>query len=165
MAAGNTYEAIATQTLGSATTTVTFSSIPGTYTDLVVVFQGGITTGPDDIRIRFNSDTGTNYSATLLRGDGSSAISARSSNDTYISWMGYFGTGTAGSVSIVNVNNYSNTTTNKTALNRGSVASNFVNASVGLWRSTAAITSMTLIAGGSTFLSGSIFSLYGIRAA
>jgi len=165
MAAGNTYEPIATQTLGSAASSVTFSSITGAYTDLIVIINGGITAGPDDIRIRFNSDTGTNYSATLLRGDGSAAISARSSNDTYISWMGYLGTGAGSTVSTINVQNYSNATTYKTALNRGSVASNFVNASVGLWRNTAAITAMTLIAGSSTFLSGTSFTLYGIKSA
>ncbi len=164
MAAGNTYEAIATQTLGSAASSITFSSIPSTYTDLVIVFNGGITTGPDDIRLEFNGNT-TNYSATLLRGDGSSALSARASGETAIPWMGYLGTGAAGTVSIINIMNYANTNVFKTVLNRGNVAASFVSATVGLWRNTSAITSCKLIAGSSTFLSGSTFSLYGIKAA
>jgi hypothetical protein len=59
MAAGNTYEAIATQTLGSAAASVTFSSIPGTYTDLVlVVAMEHVTTGTENIVMQFNGDTG-----------------------------------------------------------------------------------------------------------
>ena len=164
MPAGNTYESIATQTLGSAAASVTFSSIPGTYTDLVIIFNGGITSAPDDMRLEFNANT-TNYSATLLRGDGSAAISARATGETAIPWTTYLGSGSAGSVSIINVQNYSNTTTFKTVLSRGNVAASYVSATVGLWRNTSAITSCKLIAGSSTFLSGSTFSLYGITAA
>jgi hypothetical protein len=165
MAAGATYEPIATTTLGSATASYTFSSISGSYTDLVCVFNGAITAGPDDLRIRFNSDTASNYSDTLLRGDGSATLSARESNVTNISYNAYIGTGDGSTVGIFNIMNYSNTTTYKTVLSRGSLAANFVNATVGLWRNTAAITSMTLIAGSSTFKIGSTFTLYGIAAA
>ncbi len=164
MPAGNTYEAIATQTLGSAAASVTFSSIPGTYTDLVIVFNGGITSAPDDMRLEFNANT-TGYSATLLRGDGSAVISARATGETAIPWTTYLGSGSAGSVSITHVQNYSNTTTFKTVLSRGNVAASYVSATVGLWRNTSAITSCKLIAGSSTFLSGSTFSFYGIAAA
>jgi hypothetical protein len=80
MPAGNTYEAIATQTLGSAAASVTFSSIPGTYTDLVLVVAGTLTTGTENIVMQFNGDTGSNYSVTSLLGDGSTASSFRSSN-------------------------------------------------------------------------------------
>lgn len=159
----DTYVPIATTTFGSAAASHTFSSISGSYTDLKIVINAAITSGPDDVRIRFNSDTGTNYSTTLLRGDGASSISARSSNDTYLYWMGYLGTTDAGASSTVEVMNYSNSTTYKTALNKGSLASNFVNASVGVWRSTAPITSITLTAGGSTFTTGSTITLYGIH--
>jgi hypothetical protein len=159
-----TYEPIATQTLGSATASITFSSIPSIYTDLVAIFQGGITTGPDDIRLEFNSST-TGYSATLLRGDGSSVLSALSNNETAIPWMGYLGTGSAGTVSIINIMNYANANVFKTVLNRGSVAASFVSSTVGLWRNTAAITSCRFIAGSSTFLTGSTLTIYGIKAA
>ena len=81
MAAGNTYVAIATNTLGSAAASVTFSSIPGTYTDLVIVTQA-ISATADNVGIRFNSDSGSNYSQTWLSGNGTSAISSRYSSST-----------------------------------------------------------------------------------
>jgi hypothetical protein len=166
MPAGNTYEAIATQTVtGSAAATVTFSSISGTYTDLVIVANAAVTTGTEDLQLQFNSDTGSNYSATQLRGNGSAASSTRVSDGTKISWMGYMESVDGGFVSLIQVQNYSNTTTNKTVLSRGNLAAGWVTATVGLWRNTAAITSITLIAGASTFKTGSTFSLYGIKSA
>ena len=165
MAAGSTYSPIATTTLGSAAASYTFSSIAGTYTDLVVIFNGAITAGPDDLRIQFNGDTASNYSDTLLRGDGSATLSGRESNVTNISYNAYIGTGDGSTVGIFNIMNYSNTTTYKTVLSRGSLAASFVNATVGLWRSTAAITSVKMIAGSSTFKVGSTFTLYGILSA
>jgi hypothetical protein len=65
MAAGNTYVAIAEQTLGTAAASVTFSSIPGTYTDLVLVISAQDTTN-NSFALICNSDTGTNYSRTRL---------------------------------------------------------------------------------------------------
>jgi hypothetical protein len=68
-------------------------------------------------------------------------------------------------VSIVNFQNYANTTTNKTILTRGSVAAGQVTAAVSLWRSTAAITSIVLYTAGlANWASGSQFTLYGIKA-
>jgi hypothetical protein len=160
-----TYEPIATQTLVSAAASVTFSSITGTYTDLVLISNTGITTGVEDQQVQFNGDTGANYSTTLLRGDGTSATSVRASSANKINWMGYMGTTLGGFVSTIQIQNYSNTTTYKTALGRGSQAEAWVTAAVGLWRNTAAITSITLIAGASTFKAGSTFTLYGIKAA
>ena len=159
MPAGNTYEAIATQTLGSAAATVTFSSIPGTYTDLVLVIQGSMATAGGNY-IQVNGDTGNNYSVTFMYGDGSSAASTRTTGFPSAS---AFYLNTAQSNSILNFMNYSNTTTNKTILSRAN-SNEFVSARVSLWRSTAAINSITV---GSTFNynTGSTFSLYGIKAA
>ena len=64
MAAGATYEPIATQTLASAAATITFSSIAATYTDLRLIFAKPI--GGSSLLLRFNSDTATNYSWTYL---------------------------------------------------------------------------------------------------
>ena len=64
--ATQTYDPIASITLGAAASSVTFSNIPSTYTDLVIIFSGAITTGFDSINIKFNSDGGTNYSRTVL---------------------------------------------------------------------------------------------------
>jgi hypothetical protein len=164
MPAGNTYEAIATQTLGSAAASVTFSSIPSTYTDLIVVINGAANANANG-QIQFNGDTGTNYSFTWLSGDGSSAQSGRSTSTTRIllNYYGYFGTGYSTNM-IAQVQNYSNTTTNKTVLVRGNNASNGTAAVVGMWANTAAITSVTITTGSSTFTAGNTFTLYGIKA-
>ena len=80
-AAGSTYTPIATTTLGSAAADVTFSSISSAYTDLFLAINCGAA-GVTDMGIRFNSDTGSNYSLTYIRGTGSAASSGRASNAT-----------------------------------------------------------------------------------
>jgi len=157
-----TYEPITTTTLSSAQASVTFSSISGSYTDLVIVFSGSITTGFDAINMQFNSDTGTNYSRTVVAGNGSSATSFRDSNMSAMQ-IGIMGTGQSNST--WNVMNYSNSTTFKTVISRGNASANSVRANAGLWRSTSAITSVTLAAASSTFTTGSTFTIYGIKAA
>jgi hypothetical protein len=160
MPAGNTYEAIATQTLGSTTTSVTFSSISGSYTDLILVFSGAVGT-LDNNNVTFNGDTGSNYSVTRLLGSGSAASSSRGSN---LSAIQCGEIATSESNDIIQIQNYSNSTTNKTLIHRSNNTSQFVKASVGMWRNTAAITSITITNGG-TYQIGSTFSLYGIASA
>lgn len=159
--ATNTYVALDKITLGTTTTSVTFNSIPATYTDLIMVANlsaAAITYSS----IRFNGDTGTNYSLTDLYGTGSGAVSSRQSNVTS---GGASSTEGSGTTLIYQINNYSNTTTYKTALARNSNSSNNVVASVSLWRNTAAINSITLFTGtGTGWAVGSTFSLYGIKA-
>jgi hypothetical protein len=158
MAAGSTYEPIATQTLGSAAASVTFSSIPQGYTDLVYVNNAiGATDG--DVYGQLNGDTGSNYSYTTLYGYGSGLASGRASNTNQLGGVGRIATG--GSVSILNFQNYSNSTTYKSVLTRVN-NSGFTMAWVNLWRSTAAITSITIYPYSGTFSSGSTFTLYGI---
>lgn len=157
-----TYEPIATTTLSSNTTSVTFSSISGSYTDLVLIVAGTYTTsGTNDAVLQFNSDTGSNYSWTRLLGNGSAASSSRSTNDVQID----FGliSGTSQSNSIAHIQNYSNSTTYKTVLGRGN-STEYAGAVVGIWRSTAAINSIT-VKSAATHSSGTILSLYGIKAA
>ncbi len=64
-----TYTPIASATLAASTSSITFSSIPATYTDIVVVINDINSTGSFDTNIRFNGDSGSNYSRTGLRGD------------------------------------------------------------------------------------------------
>lgn len=156
----STYTPIATNA-ASAVSSVTFSSIPSTYTDLICVIQAANSTNTD-LGIRFNGDTGSNYSVTLLVGNGSSASSTRYSNQGEI-YLDITGTQTGQMVYIVNVQNYSNTTTYKTSLTRYSNAGVSAEASVGLWRNTAAINSVTIKNGVGTF-TGQV-TLYGIKAA
>lgn len=162
MAAGNTYEAIATNTLGSATSSVTFSSIPQTYTDLVLVIAGNAG-GATSATMRFNSDSGTNYSNTYIQGDGSSVGNFRDVNQT-ANWAGSFYNTTNPTVAKHSIMNYANTTTYKTSIIRADYATGYTATAVQMWRSTAAITSITL-ATGSNFSTGTVFSLYGIKAA
>ncbi len=169
MPAGATYEPIATTTLSSAAASVTFSSISGSYTDLVVV--GSIKTGANTYQpiLRFNGDSGSNYSSTAIAGSGSAASSNRHTNQNGIYANPGPGVGTAGNFWpwIMQVQNYTNTNVNKTVLHRFNNAESYVVAGVGLWRNTAAITSITLVAeaGSNDFQSGSTFTLYGIKAA
>lgn len=163
----STYTPIATQTLGSAAASVTFSSIPSTYTDLVFVWNG-TNNAAEYIQARFNSDTGTNYSITNVTGDGSSAISNRktSQNQVQLNWYSYPTTNVFEGSVIAFIQNYANTTTYKTVLSRANTASRATEAIVGLWRSTAAISTILLFPSGTaTFNAGSTFTLYGIKAA
>jgi len=157
----STYSPIASQTLGSATSSVTFSSIPQGYTDLVLVIAGNNSSSTYSPYIQFNGDTGTNYSITNLYGTGSAAASTRSSSTA----TAYFGSlGATQGNAIVQIQNYSNSTTYKTALIRINDAGFRVYASVMLWRSTAAITSLTVFnESPGTFASGTTFSIYGIQ--
>jgi hypothetical protein len=165
MAAANTYVSIASQTLSSAAATVTFSSIPATYTDLVLIISA--MTASQDIKMNFNSDTSTNYSFTFLIGTGSSAISNRGSSQTFMLLDSYgYPQSTTPNASITNIQNYSNTTTYKTCLTRSSNGATGTDAVVNLWRSTSAITTILLQVYNSTnFAIGSTFTLYGILAA
>jgi hypothetical protein len=153
-----TYEKIATTTVSGGSTSVTLSSIPATYTDLVLVMAGS-NSANSDLRMRFNGDTGSNYSATVLFGDGSAANSFRESNQT--SFYGAFG---PNSNNIITIQNYSNTTTYKTALTRSNMPHVYVFAMAQMWRSTAAINSVTLFVTSGSYNSDVVFTLYGIKA-
>jgi hypothetical protein len=167
-----TYESIATTTLGSDTAQINFTSISTAYTDLLFVasFKTG-QAAPFKMWVGNGSiDTGSNYSNTNLIGDGSTASSSRVSNQAYFN-AGYVND-TVQSILMVHFMNYSNTTTNKTALFRASFPSSSSQASfsqVGLWRSTSAINYIRIETNQPTlpqvFSSGSTFTLYGIKAA
>jgi hypothetical protein len=164
-----TYDKIATTTLGSAAASYTFSTIPGTYTDLVMVASFTSANDGTALQFRFNSDSGSNYSNTFLEGSGSSATSSRESNQTAIQISFNVGNNSTNpSASIISINNYSNSTTNKTLLARWNSATGGTYpgtaAAVGLWRNTAAITSIEVFLGSGNINSGATFTLYGIKA-
>jgi hypothetical protein len=162
----STYEPIATTTVGTATNTVTFSTISGSYTDLIIVTNVK-STSTENMSMRFNSDTGSNYSRTVLTGNGSSAASTRQSNVTSIGTdeNGFFDGSNFNQAKIIQIMNYSNSTTYKTSLIRSNRAQSGTDAIVGLWRNTNAITSITLGGNSLNFATGSTFTLYGILAA
>ena len=159
-----TYEAIATYTAPSAQPSVTFSSIAADWTDLILVSSNGSTTATNTY-VRFNGDSGSNYSFTNLTGTGSSAISGRSSNQTAIRVDNYASAVTSiQNAYIIQLQNYSNETSYKTVLTRTNEASSGVDATVGLWRNTDAITSILYYPGVGNWITGSTFTLYGIKA-
>lgn len=164
----STYTPIATTTLGSDQASVTFSSIPSTYTDLILVTNEK-QSGARVSAIQLNSDTGTNYSWTELYGTGSAAGSSRSSSTARIYYgynAGYSDSTNFDANAIIHIMNYANSTTYKTVLIRANNATNGTDATVGLWRSTAAINTIYLYMDNlSNYKAGSTFTLYGIKAA
>lgn len=158
----STYAPIASQTLGSAASSVTFSSIPQGYTDLVCILTGTASSNNSNTYLQFNGDTSSLYSATYLGGDGSVASSGKQSNQTKMLLDGpaYWNTA-QGPNKIVNIQNYSNSTTFKTVLTRAN--SNLgTDALTGLYRSTNPVTRITFLID-SNYAAGSTFSLYGIQ--
>jgi hypothetical protein len=163
-----TYEPIATTTLGTAAASITFSSITSAYTDLRVLF---IPTGTatQDLLVRFNSDTASNYSSTTLIGNGTSALSFRSTSSTsFLIDQGMPGISTT-SPTMYDLNLFSYAgSTFKTVLNRTSAdlnGSGQLCANVGLWRSTSAITAIEFRTASTTFAAGTTATLYGIKNA
>jgi hypothetical protein len=161
----STEVAIATTTLGS-TGTITFSSIPATYTDLRVVMTCKGASGGEYVSVRLNSDTASNYSSTMLIGYGS-AGSFRETSGTRGFWGNYLvGADTTNPLLFtMNLFSYASSTF-KTALCQ---TSNDLNGSgetvqtVGLYRSTSAITTILLLNNAGTgFAAGTTATLYGI---
>lgn len=164
-----TYEPISTQTLGTAVADVYFTSIPQTYTDLVLVISGN-SASYFNTGFRLNSDNSAIYSWTELYGTGSTAASGRIVTNTFGRFDNYAGMDTTGrNIIVANFMNYSNSTTYKTVVNRSNNAGGTypaTQANVNLWRNTAAITAINVLSStGAQFSVGSTFTLYGIKAA
>jgi hypothetical protein len=166
------YESIATTTVGSGgTSTITFSSIPSGYEHLQLRILGRSTaTGTDQISIRFNSDTGSNYSEHFLRGDGSSASAYGGANVSAVQTGVLPGTNQTASVFgglIVDILDYKNTNKYKT-VRMITAFDNNGSGSVGLysagWRNTNAITQIEAFVTGYNFVQYSSFALYGIKS-
>lgn len=170
------YFPIATTTLTTATSTVTFSSIPATYTHLQIRFliqsnRASANSG-DFAGIRFNSDTGTNYVAGhQLSGDGASATSyfnGASVNYIYLERIGNYETdANAFTGGVIDILDYGNTNKYKTMRTLIGYSTNTVYTQVnfvsGAWMSSTAISSISL-----TMLNGqhtqySSYALYGIK--
>lgn len=164
-----TYTPLATTTVSSPTGQIIFSSISQAYTDLVIVGSVLATSTSASVNMQFNSDGGSNYSYTVLDSDGSTLQANRQTNTTAIqvaAWSSNLGSSTIPSPFVININNYSNTATNKTALIRSTAygaSTSCVDLFTGLWRNTAAISTIAINC--SNFAVGSTVSLYGIASA
>ena len=157
---------IASVTLSAAASSVILSDIPQTYTDLVLIVYTPSNSTNDDMYLQYNSDTGSNYSNTTLRGNGTTASSTRGSNTTGARFSDLSSPTTSTSnTAIIHIMNYANTTTYKTNISRSNNASTGVDSMATLWRNTAAITSVKVYPASGNMASGSTFTLYGIAAA
>jgi hypothetical protein len=120
---------------------------------------------PANETVRVNNDSGTNYSTTLFTSNGTSATSSRISNaQAFNIQSNIYSDPTLAAFTIMNFMNYSNTTTYKTVLTRAGRSNQGTEAFIGLWRNTAAITSISL-SSGVTYTTNASFTLYGIKVA
>ncbi len=170
-----TYEPIATTTLGSNTYSITFSSIPATYTDLKLVMVGNGSNG-GNICIRFNGDTGNNYSGTFFNANGNSNIgSNRYSNSSYL----FVGNSTTASTTttprldVIDIPFYAGSTFKSVLMSisnnhaNSTASNNHVEVGIGLWSSTSAINEIQFLWNDLSFryTTGTIATLYGILKA
>ena len=171
------YDSIATTTVGAGgASTITFSSIPQTYTHLQIrgISRNNSGGGANDFggQLRFNSDSGNNYNGHTLYGTGSSAAAYAFGQGTFayaFDTSGSAATSNAFSVSVIDILDYANTNKNTTLRQLGGYDGNDTNGIVRLmsavWMNTAAVTSITLDTGGYNFAQYSQFALYGIKSA
>jgi hypothetical protein len=164
-------DALGVVLLSTAASSVTFSSIPQTYTHLQIRGICKTTTSGSNIASiggRFNSDTGSNYAKHFLNGSGSAGASGGSASQTSM----FFGTESpAGPTSVfasnvIDILDYANTNKYKTTRSFSGADQNgsgFVQFMSGLWMNTVAVTSITILAGVDNFDQYSSFALYGIK--
>lgn len=171
-ALANSYESIASTTVGAGgASSVIFNSIPNTYQHLQVRYsvRSSFAAGSDIVLARANADSGNNYAAHRIYGDGSTAAAQAFTPQTYFlgpdcpaasSGANIFGIG------IMDYLDFANTNKNKTmrALGgRDESGSGYVWLNSGLWINTGAITSLTVFCGNGNLVQNSIVSLYGIK--
>ena len=169
----NSYESIATTTVGGGgASSVTFSSIPATYTHLQIrcLMRTDRAVAYTSANWRFNSDSSSNYSVHSLEGDGSAASAGASTSDTrifdYI--VGASTTASVFSVTVLDILDYANTNKYKTTRTLNGYDANgsgIINLFSGNWRNTNAITSITVTATSGNIVQYSSFALYGIKGA
>ena len=167
-----TYSLISSNVLTSTAASVTFSSIPSTYTDLVLRFSARNDIGATQrtVQIEFNGSAGTAYSITAMSGNGASASSNRlSAQASGFDSAGQVPSGyTASTFSNVELYIPSYLASNNKAFSITSTTENnsttsYLFATAGLWSNTAAITQVKLTSNADNFVSGSSFYLYGIK--
>ena len=168
MAAGVTYTPIASYTFpDNSASSYTFSSIPSTYTDLVIVGSVKMVTSGQLLCYQFNGDTTSSYSYTLLSGRPSfTPTSSINQNQGYQFIAGWDVAMSSSAFSAIKIDvlSYSNTSFYKTSIAQGFNNDKEITAVTNMWRSGNAISSINLYGTGN-IASGSKFSLYGIAAA
>jgi hypothetical protein len=168
-AAVGDYESIATINGNGSTATITFSSIPSTFSHLQVRVMARVAAGGEDLGVRLNGDTATNYSRHRLTGSGTAAAASGTASTDLITTLGSAGMPSAANtyaVSIIDVLDYANTNKYKTVRmlsGQDSNGSGGIEMTSGAWRNTAAITSLTIFSNSSNYPTAASFALYGIK--
>jgi hypothetical protein len=162
-----TYTPLATVTLGSTASSVTFDNIPNNYRDLVLVIRGGNTggSGLNNIFVSLNNDsTNSNYAMVQMSGPGTSTQSSAESN--FSRMLNYWGfqENNLNSVITTQFIDYSTTDKHKAFLTKSSNSDNGVSVLVNRWANTEAITKIGIAPGANSFIVNSTFSIYGILA-
>jgi hypothetical protein len=173
-AVSGAFESIATATGTGSSGTITFSSIPSTYKHLQIRMMASNTnasTGWSGLLVRFNSDSGTNYTRHYLSGQGTAASAGAGTaltsafNDNFVSRAGNTSTLATG---ILDIHDYASTSKYKTVRGIGGIdlnGSGVINLTSNLWLNTAAITSISLVAEQDNWTTTTKFALYGIKGA
>ena len=160
------YDALATVTLSTATSSITFAGIPSGYKHLQIRAIGKPTVaGGQEVYVRYNGDSAaTSYYSHQLYGNGTTAIGASygTVNQAYITyWSGSeFGS------FVCDILDYSNTNKNTTLRALGGHdlnSSGYILLRSGLWINTAAVTSINLFSSSGNFATNSSFALYGVK--
>jgi hypothetical protein len=169
----STYTLISSNVLGTAAASVTFSSIPATYTDLVVRFSVRATDASDWMIVILNGITTTTYSETWMKGNGSAASSARQTNTNYFGGNGNdliinlsgstANTFTSGEFYVPNYTLSQNKPMSFILSTENNATAATTTALAGLWRNTAAVSQIAFDTAGTSFTAGSSFYLYGIK--
>jgi hypothetical protein len=155
----NTYTSLATVTLSTATSSVTFSSIPNTYRDLIFIVSGQLVNNTaTDTLLRVNGDSSSSYSRVYMYSNG-----VVSGSDTTTSFLPWYTRNNQGN-SIGHLMDYSATDKHKTLLVRSNEpTTDGLSAQAQRWANTSAITSMTFSTS-NNYAAGTTFSLYGVIA-
>ena len=156
-----TYTPLATVTLTSSASSVTFSNIPATYRDLIILSNGLSDATGNEIFARFNGDAANNYTFVQVYWASPSALSNSGTN-------GFAGAGrqqqTNPASNALMIFDYSATDKHKSMLVRGDINSTYTTMLAQRWASTSVINTIALTPGSGSFVSQATFSLYGIAA-
>jgi hypothetical protein len=159
------FKLIEAKSLGSNTASIEFTSIPSTYTDLLVMCSLRSSVDGDGIYLKFNGST-SSYSHRMLTGSGSAA-SSQTPGQTDKGALGYTTTTTAStfgnlSVYIPNYTSSNNKSWSADGVQEANATAAYMNMVAGLWSNTSAITSLTVLTDNGVMQTNSSFYLYGI---
>lgn len=153
-----TYTPITTQVIPTDTTTVTLSNLSG-YSELFIVGSIQGSSGSAVMGLRLNGDEGSNYSTTYMYNTSTTVPSGKESGLTAMSGGDIPASGNVWGVNLYHLINYSSSANYKNVLMRHNAGTGVVVESIGLWRNTSPVTSVTLFA---NIKAGSIITVYGI---